>query len=69
MFMQVGSFCTSDLSSGIAIQQDSMIHKTGSLMRNILAADASCPLCLHCSAKQDFFKVWTYYSDNTTQIQ
>ena len=29
MFMQVGLFCTSKLSSGTALQHDSVIHKVG----------------------------------------
>ena len=47
MLVQVGLFCTSNLSSCTALQQDFMIHKVGSkhLITNNLAA-VQCPLCL-----------------------
>ena len=40
VFVQVGSFCTSNLSSGTALQQDSVIRKMGwkHFMMNVLAA-------------------------------
>ena len=52
MFLQIGSFCPSNLSSGTALQQDFVICKVGwkHLMMNILAAvhwDSTLPNIFH----------------------
>ena len=44
MFVQVGSFCASNQSSGIALHQDLIVCKVGSLMMIILAAVLAHPL-------------------------